>query len=115
MRRRVSCCGLLLLVLGCGRPPQMAPENRRIMQGLQTAVSSRKVEWLEEVVKLMEAKHSAGDMSEDEYKALQKIVEKARAGDWAGAQRDAFALTEAQRPTAVDLEKIKPGAKNDEQ
>ena len=95
---------------GCGRVPQFAPANRRVIHGLQTAVSSKKVEWLNETVRLIEEKYSAGEMSDEEHDALQRIVDKARSGDWDGAQKDAFALSEGQKPTAEDLEKIKPGA-----
>lgn len=106
MRRSALLILLACLVTGCGCTPQIAPVNRRAMQGLQTAVSSRKVEWLDATVKLIDEQYSAGEMEDDEYDVFQKIVEKARSGDWSGAQQDAFALVEAQRPTAEDIEKI---------
>jgi hypothetical protein len=110
MRRILLLVLLALAVSGCGRVQQIEPSNRRLMLGLQTAVSSKKVEWLNETVKLIEENYSAGDLSDEEYDAFQVIVEKARSGDWDGAQKDAFALTEGQKPTAEDLQKIKPRA-----
>jgi hypothetical protein len=112
MRRQALLIVLAILVTGCGRAPQIAPVNRRAMQGLQTAVSSRKVEWLDATVNLIEEKYSAGEMEDDEYEVFQKIVAKALSGDWSGAQHDAFALAESQQPTADDLEKIKPARAN---
>lgn len=103
--RRIVCIGLAFLAVGCG-VQQLAPANRRVMQGLQTAVSSKKVDWLDSTVKLIDEQRAKGEMSDDEYAALDKIVKKARAGDWAGAQHDAFALMEGQKATAEDLEKI---------
>jgi hypothetical protein len=110
MRRRAFLIGLALLAGGCGDVQQIEPENRRIMQGLMTAVSSKKVEWLDASVKLIDEQRSKGEMSDAEYAALSPIVEKAKRGDWTGAQKDAFALSEGQQPTEEDLKKIKPGA-----
>jgi len=110
MRRTSFLILLALVVTGCGRVQQIDPSNRRLMQGLQTAVSSKKVEWLDGTVKLIEEKYAAGDLSDEEYDAFQVIVERARSGDWDGAQKDAFALSEGQKPTAEDLQKIKPSA-----
>lgn len=101
---------MLFPVVGCGRVQQIAPANRRVMQGLQTAVSSKKAEWLEATVNLIDEQRSKGEMSDAEYAALSAIVEKARKGDWAGAQNDAFTLSEGQQPTEEDLRNIKPGA-----
>ena len=109
MFRRTMILGFLLLVIGCG-VQQIDPANRRFMLQLQSVTSSKKTEWLDEAVKQIEEQRSKGELSDEEYAAFQPIIEKARKGDWAGAQRDAFALTEGQQPTAEDLEKIKPGA-----
>ncbi|MBI3862142.1 MAG: hypothetical protein HY290_09635 [Planctomycetia bacterium] len=109
--RYLSLMILLMLAAGCGRVTQIDAPNRRIMQGLQTAVSSKKLEWLEASVKLMEEQRTKGEMSDKEYAAFKSIVDKARLGKWDAAQKEAFALTEGQKPTDEDLEQIKPGAK----
>lgn len=109
MRRR-AILFVLFLATGCGGAAQMKPENRRALLGLQTAVSSQKGDWLDAAVKLIEERRSKGDLTDSEYAAVQPIIEKARKGDWAGAQHDAFALSEAQKPTAEDLQRIKPQA-----
>ena len=109
MLRRALLTGLVLTAVGCG-VQQIAPANRRAMGALQTAVSSKKVDWLDATVELIEEQHSNGEMSDAEYAAFEPIIEKARAGDWPGAQKDAFALADGQKPTAEDLENIKPRA-----
>ena len=68
------------------------------------------IDWLEATVKLMEEQELNGELSEEEEAAFQTIIEKARKGDWIGAQKYAFALSEGQRPTEEDLERIKSGA-----
>ncbi len=110
MRRTLLLFFLVLLFGGCGRVTQIDPDNRRVMQALQTAVSSRNMEWLEATVKLIDEKRAADEMSDDEYTAFEPIIARARAGDWDGAQKGAFALSEGQMPTPEDIEKIKPAA-----
>ena len=106
---RALMVAVVFLAAGCG-VQQIAPANRRVMQGLQTAVSSRKVEWLDATVKLIDEQRSQGKLSDAEYAALEPIISKARAGNWDAAQRDVFALVEGQKATAEDLQKIQPRA-----
>lgn len=112
MFRRVLISGLLFLTIGCG-VQQIEPANRRFVQQLLSVTSSKKTEWLDETVKQIEDQRVQGELSDEEYAALAPIIEKARKGDWQGAQHDAFALSEGQKPTEEDLEKIKPGAGNE--
>ena len=88
--------------------PQIAPANRNILRGLVTAVSSKKTEWLDEAVKLIEDQHSKKEMSDNEYQTLMNIVNKAKSGDWSTAQKEAFALLDGQKATPEELNKIKP-------
>ena len=108
MWRRSLLLALAFLAAGCG-VQQIAPANRRVMQGLQTAVSSRKVEWLDATVKRIDEQRAQGRLSDAEYAAFEPIISKARAGKWDAAQHDVFALVEGQKPTAEDLQKIQPG------
>lgn len=110
MLRATLLISIALLCAGCG-VQQVSPENRTLVLQLQSSVSSKKPDWLDATVKLIEARKAEGKLSDAEYAALRPIIEKARAGDWTTAQREAFALSEGQKPTAEDLERIKPGAK----
>jgi hypothetical protein len=95
------------LLNGWGTAPQISASNRKILEAVQTAVSAKKLEWLEAVETQVTQKHAEGDVSDGEYHAIDAIITKARSGDWKGAQRDSFALSEAQRPTSDDLEMLK--------
>ena len=81
--------------------------NRKVLEALQTAVSSKKPEWLEAVSTQVAQKHEDGDVSDAEFNAIRTIVKKAESGDWKGAQLASFALSEGQRPTAEDKELLK--------
>lgn len=103
---RLLAGALIAAAAGCGHATQITPANRRVMRGLQTAVSSRKVEWLDTTVKLIEEQRTNGEMSDEEYAAFESIVKQARDGNWDAAQRAAFALSDGQKPTEEDLQRL---------
>lgn len=105
MLRRAVLAGLLLLAVGCG-VQQIAPANRGLMLQLQSVTSSKKTEWLNEAVRQIEEQRSTGALSDAEFAAFEPIIKKARAGDWESAQLAAFALSDGQKPTAEDLERL---------
>ena len=39
---------------------------------------------------MVEDRHSNGELSEGSYKVIREIVEKARAKDWKGAEKQAY-------------------------
>jgi hypothetical protein len=106
MRNRAFCLGLVFLAVGCG-VQQITPANRQFVLKLQSSVSSKKADWLEAATKQIDEQKSKGAMSDAEYAAFKPIIEKARAGDWSGAQHDVFALNEGQKPTEDDLAKVR--------
>ena len=109
LRISIAVVFLLFLVLtfGWGRAPQMTANNRKILEALQTAVSSKQTDWLEAVVVQVNEKREQKQMSDAEFNAIQGIVKKAKSGDWKSAQRDSFMLSEAQRPTSEDMVTLK--------
>lgn len=111
MRRRtwmpLFAAGLAALAGGCGSHPQMAPQNRRLVESLRTAVSARRADWLEMNVQLIESRRGEGSLSDEEYRALQRIVKLAQQGQWKEADDLAFALHEAQRLTEADRERVR--------
>ncbi len=92
---------------GCGSHPQMAPQNRRLVESLRTAVSARRADWLEMNVRLIESRRGEGSLSDEEYRALRRIVELAQHGQWEEADDLALALHEAQRLTDADRERVR--------
>lgn len=97
---------LVLFVLslawtGCG-PPQVAHDERRLVESLLSAVSTRNPAWLDENVAAIEQRRGAGTLSEAASRAFGEIIDLARAGQWDKAESRAFDLRDAQRPTAED-------------
>lgn len=84
LRISIAVVFLLFLVLtfGWGRAPQMTANNRKILEALQTAVSSKQTDWLEAVVVQVNEKREQKQMSDAEFNAIQGIVKKAKSGDW---------------------------------
>ena len=97
---------VLVLVAGCGGEPQIASQNRELIVSLATAISSRNTEWLESNAKALEEQRSRKLCSETEYKTFLGIIERARSGDWKGAEEAIYALRDAQQPTAEDLQNL---------
>ena len=106
--RAAAACLLapaLLAAPGCGGT-QVSSENRDIIISLATAVSTREPKWLQKNAALVEERRAAGKCSDAEYQAFRAILGKAEAGDWDAAQEAAYALRDAQEPTAEDLENL---------
>jgi hypothetical protein len=102
--RRLALLLMMLMVLlaGCGTT-QLSPPGRRLLEAVQTAVSARNSQWLEAAAQQVDTQHDTGPVPQADYQALQAIIAAARAGDWEGAQKRTFALSEGQRPSAEDL------------
>lgn len=78
------------------RPPAIEFDNLRYVQLLTTAVSARSPDWLGKVEQAVQSRHRDGAMSERELESLSRIIAMADAGDWSTADRECFALAEAQ-------------------
>jgi hypothetical protein len=102
----VTCVTLLLLsATGCG-VQQVSSPNRRVLAALQTAVAARNSEWLEASAKQISEKKAKGEISQAEFDALEAIIRKAHAKEWAAAQAAALALGDGQRATAEEKERL---------
>jgi hypothetical protein len=99
-------CALLEGAAGCGRPPQVAGENRELIVSLATAVSARNASWLDTNAELLDQKHARGQCTDAEYATFKTIIDKARAGEWKAAEDSVYALRDAQEPTAADLDNL---------
>ena len=103
-----ACCLGLLTVLatGCGYPA-VDPDNMKLISTLRTALSARNETWLQANQDLIEARRDAGAMGDEEFEAFQAIIQRARAGDWAGAEQDSVAFQRAQRPTEAQIRRLR--------
>jgi hypothetical protein len=100
------------LIAGCNKPPQMAHDNLRLVEALQTAISARQPQWLAASEKLVDERHAAAKLSAVEYAALRSIIDEALAGNWGAARCEIARLAKAQRPKAEDLERLRAGGKS---
>ena len=84
--------GLLLPTLaGCGGEPSAREvKNARAFEALLTAVSLKNTTELEADARLIDERHASGELSDARHEDLREIIEKARAGDWAGAETRAY-------------------------
>ncbi len=83
--------GSLLALAGCGgEPSEREVQNARAFEALLTAVSLKNPKELENDARLIDQRHDAGELSEGKYQEIQEIVKKARARDWAGAEKRAY-------------------------
>ena len=94
---RTAWCAVLFLTLaGCGEPSVRELKNRRELEALLTAISLKNKKELDRDVKRIDDRHASGELSDDGYKDLQEIIKKAQAGDWAGAEKQAYELRESK-------------------
>src|SRR5271168_2168686 len=87
---------LLLAIAGCGEPSERELKNRRELEALLTAISLKNAKELERDIKRIDDRHASGELSDDGYKDLREIVKKAKAGDWSGAEKQAYELRESK-------------------
>jgi hypothetical protein len=75
----------------CGwEPSRREVENARAFEALLTAVSLRHENEFARDAGLIDERHASGELSDEKYRAIAEIIAKARAKDWAGAQKQAY-------------------------
>lgn len=96
-------------ICGCGQGPQFQPQNRPLLSSLRTAVSAKQSDWLQQNVDKIQAGVQAGTISKFEADTLQPVIDLAKKGEWAEANRLIFEIESAQRATSDDLERVDAG------
>lgn len=94
--RRTLLVWLVLWLSGCGEPSVRELKNRRELEALLTAISLKNQKELARDIERIEERHTAGELSDGSYKDLRAIVKKAQAGDWGGAEKEAYKLRESK-------------------
>ena len=90
-RLSATLIGLVTTLPGCGgEPSQRELKNAQAFEALLTAVSLKHEKEVENDAKLIDERHAAGELSDEKYRELAEIIEKARAKDWAGAEKRAY-------------------------
>lgn len=76
---------------GCGgEPSQRELQNSRAFEALLTAVSLKHEKEVEKDAKVIDERHTAGEISDTKYRELEAIIAKARAKEWAAAEKRAY-------------------------
>jgi hypothetical protein len=83
-----------LVLSGCGETSLRELKNRRELEALLTAVSLRNPKELEKDARRIDERHASGELSDTYHESLMAIVTKARAGDWGGAEQEAYDFRE---------------------
>jgi hypothetical protein len=84
---------LASLLAGCGgEPSRREVENARAFEAILTAVSLRNAREFERDAWLIEERHAAAEISDERYREIEEILVRGRAGDWAGAEKRAYAF-----------------------
>jgi hypothetical protein len=83
--------GLVTTLPGCGgEPSQRELKNAQAFEALLTAVSLKHEKEVENDARLIDERHTAGELSDGKYRELAEIIEKARAKDWGAAETRAY-------------------------
>ena len=76
---------------GCGgEPSRREVDNARAFEALLTAVSLKNEQQLERDARTIDERHASGELSDGKYRELGEIIGRARAKDWAGAEKRAY-------------------------
>lgn len=81
---------------GCGQPSEEARQNRRLVDAVLTAVTVKNRKQLDKDVALWDKRLADGLLAEKPHRAVKACAEKARAGDWAGAEDDLYRFRESE-------------------
>lgn len=85
-----------LVIAGCGKPTEDARQNRRVVDAVLTAVTVKSRKQLDKDAALWDKRLADGLVSERCHKAVRECIEKARAGDWGGAEDSLYKFRETE-------------------
>jgi hypothetical protein len=83
---------VLICLAGCGEPSVREYKNRGELEAVLAAVSLRNAKELARDATRIGDRHASGELSDAFHKELSEIVELARRGDWAGAEKRAYEI-----------------------
>jgi hypothetical protein len=87
----VFICLFVFALAGCsGEPSARELKNRQEFETLLTALAMKNTKQLDVAAKRIADRHDLGEMSDDGYNSLESLIQKARAGDWTGAETQAY-------------------------
>ncbi len=93
--------------VGCGGPPQVGVNNYRLVEGLRTAVSARRTDWLEDTAQVIKERHASGELNDEPFAALEAIIVQARDAQWKEAESEVVRLAKAQHASAEEQQRMR--------
>ncbi len=96
MRLAVTIALAGMALAGCSQPTQADRDNRRVLDEILTAITLRNERLLEASARRADERHTQGHLSPADYQSILAFIDKARAGDWPGAEADAYAFRRAR-------------------
>ena len=82
---------MIVVLAGCSREPsEREVKNAQAFEALLTAISLRNSQEFAKDAQLIEQRHSTGELSDANYRALAAIITQARQKDWEGAEKRAY-------------------------
>lgn len=82
-------------ICGCGEPPEEARQNRRLVDGLLTAVTIKNVKELDRCKDKLDKRLEDGLLSEGYHRRLMEIHAQAKAGQWSAAEEALYKFRES--------------------
>lgn len=92
----VLVAGVSAFLNGCGQPSEESRQNRRVVDAVLTAVTVKNRKQLDKDAALWDKRLADGVLAPTPHGAVKGAVEKARAGDWAGAEEDLYRFRESE-------------------
>ena len=85
-----------LTLAGCGEPTLRELKNRRELEALLTAITLKNKKELDKDIRRIDDRHASGELSDESYEDLQAIINEAKEGDWAAAEKQAYEMRESK-------------------
>ena len=84
-----------MLFIGCSsQPTEDARQNRRLVDGLLTAVTIKNRKELDRCMAMLDERRANAVLSESHHKRLTEIYSEAKAGEWAKAEEALYKFRE---------------------
>ncbi len=109
LRRRFILLLLATITLGCGRTPQLGPDEATFnsVDALYTAVTARRTDLLTACETRLRERHDAGKLPDAAWTELCSIIATSRDGKWEAAAERLYAFMKRQEMRS-GIESAKP-------
>ena len=88
MRKDILYPLVLLIVVGCGGPPPPEVYNDHLFDAIHSAITNKDIYWLDQYANRARACQKTGQLTGEQYRSLEAIINTARAGEWVGAYKE---------------------------